>query len=139
MSGILKENLRLTTREKGQKLDEAAFRNLYLPTASFTILNKGNEFPDPYETVGLEDFIELLEDEYYEAGYSEQEIGRTVDEYNGIAHVFQAFESKDSEGMEARGISSYQLIFFKNRWWIVSVVWTPESDSNPIPEKYLNK
>ena len=69
-------------------------------------------------------------------GYLEKEIHKVVDEYNGIAQVFQTFYGKDSEGVDDKGVNSYQLTYYKGRWWIVSLLWTMESKGKPIPAKY---
>lgn len=108
-----------------------------MPTARFSILNHNNSIPQLFESVSLDEFIEMLDDPYYEQGYLEYEIGKVVDEYNGIAHVFQSFYGKDSENVEERGIASYQLVFFNDRWWIVNVLWTTEGNGVEIPEKYM--
>jgi hypothetical protein len=88
-------------------------RDLFLPTATFTVLNNTDSVGGLVETAKLDDFIKLMHDDYYEAGYLEYETGKTTDEYNGIAHVFQGFYGKDSENKEERGINSYQLVYFK--------------------------
>ncbi|MGK0428346.1 MAG: hypothetical protein ACJAUR_002467 [Ulvibacter sp.] len=36
-----------------------------------------------------------------------------------------------------RGINSIQLLDDGNRWWIVNIYWTQESEENPIPNEYL--
>lgn len=89
------------------------------------------------ETVGLEEFVKLMHDQYYDAGFPEYETGKTVEQYNGLAVVFQSFYGKDSENREERGINSYQLVFFRNRWWIANLVWVLASRDVPIPGKYL--
>jgi hypothetical protein len=94
IEGTVKEVLRLVSGEKGQARNWEALRNLFLPTATFTVLNNNDSIPRPVETVSLDDFIKLMHDEYYEQGYLEYEIGKTVDEYNGIANVFQSFYAK---------------------------------------------
>lgn len=138
--GIVNESLRLISSEKEKTKNWEAIRNLFLPTATFTILNDNNDsFPQPVETITLNDFINLLHDEYYEQGYIEYEMGKTVDEFNGIANVFQSFYGKDSEGNEERGINSYQLVYFNNRWWIANLLWTLETKKVKIPKKYLRK
>ena len=139
IDGIVKEVLRLQSGEKGQTRNWIALRNLFLPTATFTILNTGDTLRPPTETVSLDDFIELLHDDYYEEGYLEYETGKAIDEFNGIANVFQSFYGKDSKNEEARGINSYQLVYFKKRWWIASLLWTLETDKVKIPKKYLRK
>lgn len=131
INGIIYELLDQITIEKGEKMDTTAVRNLFHPSAIFTIADSTNA-----ETVSLDDFLNLLKDPYYEQGYLEKEIHKVVDEYNGIAQVFQSFYGKDSEGVEARGINSYQLTYYGGRWWIVSLLWTIESKSVGIPAKY---
>jgi len=139
IDGIVKEVLRLVSGEKGKTRNWEALRNLFLPTATFTVLNNSDSIPQPVETVSLDDFIKLMHDEYYEQGYLEYEIGKTIDEYNGIANVFQSFYGKDSENREERGINSYQLVYFKKRWWVANLLWTGDTNGVKIPEKYLDK
>ena len=131
LDGIINELLDQVTIEKGEKMDTTAVRNLFYPGAILTVAD-----PSGPESVPLVDFLTLLMDPYYEAGYTEKEIYKVVDEYNGIAQVFQTFYGKDSEGEEGKGINSYQLTFYENRWWIVSLLWTVESETEKIPKKY---
>lgn len=136
IDGILYELLDQISIEKGEKMDTAAIRKLFHPTAQFTVLMH-LEFGPYAESVSLDDFLDMLTDPYYEDGYLEKEIHKLVDEYNGIAQVFQSFYGKDSEGIEERGINSYQLARYQDRWWIVSLLWTLETDKEVIPEEYL--
>lgn len=139
IDGITKEVLRLISGEKGKVRNWQALRNLFLPTATFTVLNNNDSLQQPVETVSLDDFIKLMHDEYYEQGYLEYETGRTIDEYNGIANVFQSFYGKDSENKEERGINSYQLVHFKKRWWIANLLWTGDTNGVKIPKKYMRR
>ncbi len=139
IDGIVKEVLSIISGEEGKVRDWEAFRNLFLPTANFTVLYHTDEIPLPYEAVSLEEFISLMHDEHYDQGFTEYEISKVVNEYNGLAQVFQSFCAKDSENQEVKGITSYQLIFFNNRWWIVNTVWTDDSNGMDVPEKYLRK
>jgi hypothetical protein len=137
IDGIVNKMLSLTTRQKGDTRDWNEFRNLFLPTATFTVLYNDDSFPQPAETVTLDELIELMQDEYYEEGYIEYELGKVVNEYNGIANVFQSVYQKDSDNMESRGVNSYQLIYFNDRWWIANLIWTTDSNGVEIPEEYL--
>ncbi|NMM47721.1 hypothetical protein [Marinigracilibium pacificum] len=136
IEGIITEFLDQITIVKGEKMDTSLIRNLFIPSAQFAILNHGDS--SYVETVSLDEFLILLMDPYYEEGYEEREISKVVDEYNGIAQVFQSFYGKDSEGNEERGITSYQLVKVDNRWWIVNLLWTLESDNLKIPDKYID-
>ena len=77
-----------------------------------------------YETLSIDHFFEYMQEEreYYEKGFTQYELGKVVNEYNGIANVFQSFYAKDSENQEAKGIISYQLVYFDERWWISNVI-----------------
>ena len=131
IGGIINEILEEISIEKGEKMDTAAVRNLFHPAAQFTVADSIKA-----ESVSLDDFLTLLKDPYYEEGYLEKEIHKVVDEYNGIAQVFQTFYGKDSKGVDDKGVNSYQLTYYKGRWWIVSLLWTMESKGKPIPAKY---
>ncbi|WP_299224959.1 hypothetical protein [uncultured Psychroserpens sp.] len=139
IDGILTEMLNIISGEEGKKRDWEAFKNLFLPTATFTVFSNDKNYDIPIQTANLEDFIESMKDVYYDRGFEEYELGKVVEEYNGLASVFQSFYGKDSEGTEERGINSYHLINHKGRWWIANMVWTFESEDYKIPEKYLQK
>jgi len=131
IEGVVNTLLDEITIEKGETIDTTAIRNLFYPNALLTVAN-----PEGPETVSLDDFLMLLKDPYYEAGYLEKALHRVTEEYNGIAHVFETFYGKDSEGEEDRGMNSYQLTYYQDRWWIVSMLWTVEAEDEPIPAKY---
>jgi hypothetical protein len=131
--------LDLISGEKGKVRDWNYFKSLFLPTARFTVLHHPvDSFPSPYASVTLDEFVDLLGDAYYQVGFTEYALGHTVQEYNGIAQVFQPFYSKDGSGHEARGINSYQLVYFNGRWWISDLLWTTNSNGVLIPKQYLN-
>ena len=52
VNGIVKESLRLISSEKGKTRNWEALRNLFLPTATFTVLNNNDSIPQPVETEG---------------------------------------------------------------------------------------
>ena len=136
IDGIVNEVLEIISVEKGEGIDLEKFRNLFVPNARFSMLVPNDSILQPLETISLDEFIEMLDDPYYEQGYLEYELGKVVDEYNGIAQVFQSFYGKDSDNLEERGITSYQLVYFNDRWWIVNVLWTIDANGLEVPEKY---
>jgi hypothetical protein len=69
IDGIVKAVLRLLSGEKRKTRNWEAYRNLILPSAGFTVLNHNDSIPQPVETVRLEEFIELLHDQYYDKGF----------------------------------------------------------------------
>jgi hypothetical protein len=72
-------------------------------------------------------------------GFVEREIGRKVDLFGNIAHVFSAYESlrSDEDQPFARGVNSFQLVNLGDRWAMVTVFWQQEGPENPIPDDLL--
>ena len=70
--------------------------------------------------------------------FYEVEIGRRIDLFGNIAHVWSAYEAKnspDDAAPERRGINSIQL--FRDAelgWRIVSMIWDNEREGVEIPE-----
>ena len=137
MDGIVAEVLNIVSGPKGKVRDWDAFRTLFLENATFSVLYHDDSLTLPVETVSVDEFIEYMDEPYYEEGFEEYEISKVVNEYNGIASVFQTYQGRDSEGYEETGINSYQLVYFKNRWWIANMLWTGDGNGVEVPEKYL--
>ncbi|MHA7944998.1 hypothetical protein ACJOV8_018145 [Formosa sp. 3Alg 14/1] len=75
-------------------------------------------------------------------GFHEKEIHRIVHTFGDITQVFSTFEAYHSENDKepfAKGINSIQLMFDGNRWWIINLLWTNESETKPIPAEFLQK
>lgn len=135
---ILNEMLDIISAQKGEKRDLETLRNLFLPQATFAVLSPDSTEPRYFEMINLDDFIESLQNEYYENGFEEREMGKVIHEFNGIASVFQSFYGKDSEGNELKGINSIQLVYKERRWWIAHTIWTFERDDLKIPTDYID-
>jgi hypothetical protein len=134
---LINETQKAVSVKKGQKIDTAYYRTLFLPTARFTVVGEENG-KTLHETMTLDEFLTSLTDEYYTNGYFETSKGHIVEEYKGIAHSIQSFYGKDSEGEEGWGVGSQQLIYSDGRWWIVNMIWTMSpKGKDGIPNKYL--
>jgi hypothetical protein len=108
-----------------------------IPTGANAITGKVNArvaSPDTY--------IKLNEEFLEGEGFHEVELGREVETFGAIAHVFSAYEARrklsDAKPF-LRGINSIQLFNDGQRWWVMTVAWSPESAKNPIPAQYLKK
>lgn len=112
----------LISIEKGETMDTAAIRKLFHPSARFSVLMPGDT--NILESIYLNDFLEMLKDPYYEDGYYEIEVNKKMNIYGNIAHVFQRFYGKDSQGSTELGMNSYQLIQLNNKWVILNMLWT---------------
>lgn len=134
---IVRELLRQISIDKGEKIDLEAVKALFYPGATFSILMHDEDADVPLESIGLEDFVEMLDDPYYEAGFSETELLQQVDEYNGIAQVLQTTYAEDSDGQTGKTLTLLQLVEYQDRWWIMHVLWTLEDNGVMIPVNYL--
>lgn len=115
------------------------FRSLCIKDAHF-IGTGVSQSGKPYVAkMNVDTYIKNAGPMFLKEGFYEVEISRKVERYGSVVHVFSTYESrkeKDAEPFD-RGINSIQLLYAKNRWWVVSIVWNSESDDNPIPAKYL--
>jgi hypothetical protein len=129
--------------DAGTKRDWNRFRSLFYPGARMIPSGKNSKTGKINALVGsTEQYIaanrEFLEDE----GFHEVELGRRVETYGPLVHVFSAYEGRrkltDAEPF-LRGVNSLQLLNDGTRWWILTVAWTPETAENPLPKDLLNK
>lgn len=140
IEGITNKMIELISGDIGAERNWEAYRNLFLPRAQKMSLWKTKDGNSRINVMGLEEFIRNSSAYYKRDGFEEYAIGLTVNEFNGIAMVFQSFYCKNLKGTyEKRGINSYQLVYSKNRWWIASTLFTNETKDSPIPDKYLFK
>ena len=77
----------------------------------------------PFETASVDDMIEFMQEEYYNSGYKEEVLERSIKEFNGIAHVFEIVKHTEPDGNTTKGLNSYQLIYGKNRWYIAKLIF----------------
>ena len=135
IDGVVNEGLAIITGERGEKRDWEAFRMLFDPNAQISVVNHdslGNAVRNVYS---LEQFVRLGMRYYETDGFIEYEISSVIDEYNGIATVFQGYYAKELD-IEEKGINTYQLFFDGTRWWITGLMWTSDRNGVKLPEKY---
>lgn len=138
IEGTVNGVLDIISGEVGEERDWDAFRNLFTPTAQMIVMNPKAPPHSQIMAMNIEEFIRYIGPMYAKDGFLEIETGITINEFNGIANVFQSYEAKNLKGTyEEKGINSLQLVYNQDRWWIVSVTWTNEDDKNPIPNKFL--
>jgi len=87
------------------------------------------------------EFAEDAAGHYRRNGFWENEIGRRIDQFGNIAHVFSVYETrigdKDSPPV-VRGINSVQMLKREGQWKIAGIVFQMEQPELPIPQEYLN-
>lgn len=125
--------------EKGEPRDWDRFRNLVIPEARLIPTGRNAQGKNVYRVYTPEEYIESSNDYFLENGFYEYEIHREEHHYGRVVHLFSTYGSKTSESDAEpfnKGINSIQLFDDGERWWIVTIYWAHESESNPIPEKY---
>ncbi len=66
----------------------------------------------------------------------ERELARRTERFGPMAQVFSTYQRMSGERQE-RGINSLHLRHDGVRWWILSLLWAPETDEHPLPRRYL--
>jgi hypothetical protein len=125
----------LSLPEKTEK-DWNYMKDLFAPHARFNVLFHMKDGTKKLNSFTVEEFIEKIASGSSNGGFVEYEIKKTVEEYNGIAQVFQSYQVIQGEHKE-KGINSYQLAFDGRRWHIVNILWTSDRNGISLPEKYL--
>lgn len=126
--------------DAGVARDWDRFRSLFHPTARLvpTGLNPAGDMVVRVWTP--EEYITLAGPQLERGGFHEREIASRTDRFGSMAHVFSTYDSRrtvaDPEPF-ARGINSFQLLHDGERWWILSIYWTGETEASPIPAEYL--
>ena len=143
MDAILAALYDVISGPAGEKRDWDRMKSLFIPEGRLMPSGQNAQTGKVgYRTWSVQDYIDQAGSGLERDGFFEVEIGRKVEQYGTIAHVFSTYESRrtleDKEPF-ARGINSIQLLKGKDRWFIVSVFWMGESEQFPLPEKYLKK
>ncbi len=124
----------------GEQRDFDRFRNLFHPQARL-IYSYWNQQSQKAELMifNTEEFIEKL-DYLDKKGFYEFELYNRIEKYNTITQAFSTYEYKtEDKTIAGRGITSYELFYDGNRYWIMSMFWVMEDDKHTIPEVYLPK
>ena len=124
----------------GQKRDFNRLKNLFHSDAllMYSYWNKEETKASTMVFKSIDDYIEKL-DYLDKKGFYEHEISNTIDKFGSISQVFSTyrFRVEDKSVAPKTGITSYQILFDGTRYWIVSMLWTFESNQYKIPKKYL--
>lgn len=126
--------------EKEQERDWDHFRYLFHANAKLIPAGKNPEGTVSVRYLSPLDYIKTSGAWLVSNGFFEVEIYREVQQFGKIAHVLSTYQAYQSAGETVpflRGINSIQLLNDGERWWILNVYWTQESESQPIPKQYL--
>lgn len=140
LDAIIENLYDVISGEKGEARDWDLFRFLFHEEAKLIPSGKRKDGSAGARYMSPEDYINSSGNYLVQNGFFEKEIHREVQTFGTMTHVFSTYESYRSEADTepfARGINSIQLLNDGERWWILNIYWTGETDDNPLPEAYL--
>ena len=103
---------------KGVPRQWARDRTLYMPGVNF--VSMGEEAGKVRAArLSHQQFADSANAGMVSNGFTEREVGRTVQRFGNIAHVFSTYEYfNDDKTEKGRGINSIELYWNGTRWWI---------------------
>ncbi|QCR24015.1 hypothetical protein [Pontibacter sp. SGAir0037] len=138
IEAITAAGLRIISGPKGQKRDMEQFKALFLPDAQLGgVFYRGDSSFVRITTV--EQFADRNGPFYEQNGFFELQLALRIERFGNLATAFQTYDTRYTKDgkVEARGVNTYQLVYDKGRWWIASLLFTPETEQQKLPAKYL--
>ena len=142
VDGIIAALYDVISGPAGQVRNWDRMRTLFIPEARLIPTGRRPDGTGARRVLSVEDYVKSSGPSLEKNGFFEIEIGRKMEQFGGVVHVFSTYESKRALSDEKpfmRGINSIQLWNDGKRWWIVNIFWQSETAEFPIPEKYLGK
>ncbi|WP_340064750.1 hypothetical protein [Ascidiimonas aurantiaca] len=121
--------------------DWALFRSLFHEHGTMGAVHVSKEGERDFRYFTTQTYIDRNGPFFTKNGFFEEELGREIRHYGGVAQVFTAYQFRLREDGEVaqKGINCIQLVYDANRWFITNIVWEAESPENPIPARMLSK
>lgn len=96
-----------------------------------------------FKAMGLADYAENTTPFFAANPFFEVEIGRRIDVFGNMAHVWSAYEARtalDDSKPERRGINSIQLFKDPARGWrIMAMIWDNEREGLELPADLIGR
>jgi hypothetical protein len=139
IDGIITALYESISGPKGQERQWERAKSLNVPNMQFVMAVTDKKGSVITKFLKFSDYVNWVNSYFIKEGFVEKELGRQVTRFGNIVHVLSSYESRDKLGGEVieRGVNSIQLLFDGQRWWMVSILWDSERESNPIPEDLL--
>lgn len=143
MDAIIAALYAVISGDAGVKRDWNRFRSLFYPGARMIPTGANAKTGKVGARIASPDDYIRANQEFLEGqGFHEQELTRHVDSFGTIAQVFSSYEARNKLSDAKpflRGINSIQLLNDGNRWWIMTVAWSPETAASPLPDRFSKK
>jgi hypothetical protein len=114
------------------------FRSLFAPGARLLpIVKPRPDGPSEVRVMSPDDYVGRASKTFEQSGFYEREVKREVQTFGGLTHVWSTYEARhasDEATPFMRGLNSIQVLNDGTRWWIVTVMWQPETPAFPLPK-----
>lgn len=139
-SAVVEALMEAFSSEAGERPEWDRFRSLFLPKARLIRTGRDSASVPVHGIWTVQQVIESVDTEQrIEEHAVEQVIHKEIDRFGDLAHVlytYERFESADHAEPTSRGVSSMELWYDGDRWWIATLMWHGEREDAPIPERY---
>lgn len=133
-AALAQEILRLISVDSGYSFNEQAFLDLFTPNAQMALVMQNEEGNGVFHALTSAQFAAIAGN-HRPGAFREIELASRVEEFNGLAQVWQTFEVwQEDQGYHVRGINSYQMVYADGRWSIASIIWTNETENATLPD-----
>ena len=140
IDSIIKALYNVVSGPAGENRNWDRMRTLFMPGAGMVSTGFRNDGSPSANIITVETYIAIIGPQLVKLGFFETEIGRKLEKFGNMAHVYSAYESrnkKDDKLPFLRGINDIQLWYDGSRWWVVNIMWQPETKDYPIPKEYI--
>ncbi|WNB18138.1 hypothetical protein [Marivirga arenosa] len=124
-----------------QERDWERFKFLFSEDAKLipTLINEEGEISYNYWTP--QEYIDMYKKYREGTAFYEQELNRITEEFGNIVHCFSTYAVRTEKNgpVQRRGINSIQILRDKDRYYIMNVFWSNESENDNLTSKYLPK
>lgn len=121
----------------GGEPDWNRFRSFFAPGARLT-----QATPEGLRNSDIETFIYSYRSQVRGGVYThfhEIELARHEDRFDRIAQVFSSFEATigvPDRTYKVRGMHSFQLVHYEERWVITAILWNDENPATLLPPEF---
>ncbi len=125
-----------------QERDWERFKHLFSEDAKLIPTQKTDAGEVLYNYWTPQEYVDMYKKNRDGTAFYEQELFRITESFGSIAHCFSTYSVRTEEDgeVERRGINSIQLLKTKDRWYIMNIFWSNESQDERLPENtFLSK
>jgi hypothetical protein len=120
--------------ENGARPDWNHQAEIFAPDARLVRVHDGGVFE--FDLASYRENFDAMIDSGEMPSFWEAELWRETREFDDVAHVLSAYDTRRTRGGEllGRGVNSIQLFRRDGRWWISAMIWRREGATVRIPD-----